>query len=132
MDINYVQAHKGMENAHFALKDGGVMILLGECSEGFPKEIYLDYIRMGSAGKIHEELDKNFTIPGHTVFATFYKAEKFKVIWVSKLPKEIVKSMGITPADNFPEAYALAKKWLGDRRETYLMPCAYTTFPVLK
>ncbi len=132
MDINYVQAHKGMENAHFALKEGGVMILLGECSEGFPKEIYLDYIKLGSAEKIHEELDKNFTIPGHTVFATFWKSEKFKIVWVSKLPKDIVKKMNIAPADTFEDAYALARKWLGDKRGTYIMPCAYTTFPVMR
>lgn len=131
MDINYVQSHKAMENAHFALKEGGVMILLAESSEGFPSDVYEKYIRLGSAEKIHQELDKNFTIPGHTVFATFYKAERFKIVWVAKLPKDIVKSMKITPADSFEEAYALAKKWLGGKRETYIMPVAYTTFPVL-
>ncbi len=132
MDINYVQSHKAMENAHFALKDGGVMILLAESSEGFPSDIYLKYINLGSAQKIHEELDRNFTIPGHTVFATFYKSEKFRIIWVTKLPKDIVKSMKITPADTFGEAYALAKKWLKGKASTYIMPVAYTTFPVIK
>ena len=132
MDINYVQSHKAMENAHFALKEGGVMILLAESSEGFPSDIYLKYIELGSADKIHAELDRNFTIPGHTVFATFYKSEKFKIIWVTKLPKEVVKSMKITAAESFAEAYALAKKWLADKRKTYIMPVAYTTFPVLK
>ncbi|KPJ68569.1 hypothetical protein AMJ44_06370 [candidate division WOR-1 bacterium DG_54_3] len=132
MDINYVQSHKAMENAHFALKEGGVMILLAESSEGFPSDIYLKYIQLGSADKIHAELNRNFTIPGHTVFATFYKSEKFKIIWVTKLPKEIVKSMKITPAESYEEAYALAKKWLAGKRRTYIMPVAYTTFPVLK
>ncbi|MFH1683842.1 MAG: nickel-dependent lactate racemase [Candidatus Margulisiibacteriota bacterium] len=131
MDINYVQSHKSMENAHFALKDGGVMILLAESSEGFPSDVYEKYIKIGSGEKIHQELDRTFTIPGHTVFATFYKAEKFKIIWVSKLPKEVVRSMKITPADTFDEAYALSKKWLGNSRKTYIMPVAYTTFPVL-
>jgi len=132
MDINYVQSHKGMENAHFALKDGGVMILLAESAEGFPSDVYEKYIKLGSGQKIHENLDQTFTIPGHTVFATFYKAEKFKVIWVSKLPKDVVESMRITPADTFEEAYDLANKWLGDQRKTYIIPVAYTTFPVLK
>ncbi len=132
MDVNYVQSHKAMENAHFALREGGVMILLAESSEGFPSEIYEKYIRLGSGKKIHEELDRNFTIPGHTVFATFYKAEKFRIIWVSRLPKEIVEAMKITPADSFEEAYALAKEQLGNKRRTYILPAAYTTFPVMK
>ena len=131
MDINYVQAHKGMENAHFALKEGGVMILLGECGEGFPSETYLKYINLGTGEKIHQELNKHFVIPGHTVFATFWKAEKYKIIWVSKLPKDIVKSMKITPADSFEQAYQLAKPLLPENPVTYVMPCAYTTFPVV-
>jgi nickel-dependent lactate racemase len=121
-----------MENAHFALKEGGVMILLAESSEGFPKDIYLDYIKMGSAAKIHQALDKEFTIPGHTVFATFWKSQRYRIIWVSKLPKDMVRQMRITPADSFAEAYGLARQWLRDKASTYIMPSAYTTFPVLK
>ncbi|MFH1826354.1 MAG: nickel-dependent lactate racemase [bacterium] len=130
-DINYVQAHKGMENAHFALKEGGVMILLGECSEGFPKQIYLDYIKLGSAQKIHEELTRKFTIPGHTVYATFWKAERYKIIWVSKLPEDTVRSIGITPASSFAQAYELTLPWLPKNPKTCVMPVAYTTFPVI-
>jgi len=132
MDLNYVQSHKAMENASFALKEGGVMILLAEAAEGFPSDVYLKYINMGSAQAIHAELERNFTIPGHTVYATFYKAEKFKIIWVSKMPKEIVKKMKITPADSFEEAYALAQKWFPGNPSTYIIPLAYTTFPVLE
>ncbi|NQT29358.1 MAG: nickel-dependent lactate racemase [Candidatus Saganbacteria bacterium] len=131
MDINYVQSHKAMENAHFALKDGGVMILLAEASEGFPSEMYEKYIKFGSGEAIHKELDQRFTIPGHTVFATFWKSEKYKIIWVTKLPKDIVKSMKITPADSFAEAYSIAEKWLPANPKTYVMPVAYTTFPVV-
>jgi len=130
MDLNYVQSHKAMENASFALKEGGVMILLAEAAEGFPSEVYLKYINLGSAKSIHDELERNFTIPGHTVYATFCKSEKFKIIWVTKLPKEIVKKMKIIPADNFEEAYDLAHKWLPAQPPTYIMPLAYTTFPV--
>lgn len=35
MDINYIQSHKAMENAHFALEEGGVMILLAESTYRF-------------------------------------------------------------------------------------------------
>jgi nickel-dependent lactate racemase len=129
MDLNFVQSHKAMENAHFALKEGGVMILLAESSEGFPSDIYMKYIEIGSAEKIHAELIRNFTIPGHTVYAAFQKAEEFKIIWVSRLPKEVVRKMGITPADSFEEARALAQKWLSPEPPTYIMPLAYTTFP---
>jgi len=132
MDINFVQSHKAMENARYALRDGGVMILLAEASEGFPSDIYLKYIEMGSSGRIHTELNKKFTVAGHTVYSAFSKAEKFKIIWVSKLPKAVVERMGIVPADSFEEAYALTKKELSSDPATYIMPLAYTTFPVVE
>lgn len=130
-DLNFVQSHKAMENARYALKDGGVMILLAESAEGFPSDVYLKYVEMGSAKKIHAALEENFTVPGHTVYAAFQKAERFKIIWVSKLPKAIVEKMGIIPADSFDEAYTIARGHLGDHRRTFIMPLAYTTFPVL-
>lgn len=126
MDLNFVQSHKAMENARYALKDGGVMILLAESAEGFPSDTYLEYIEMGSTERIHAALEKNFTVAGHTVYAAFQKAERFKIIWVSKLPKAIVEKMGIVPADSFDEAYTIARGY-----RAYIMPLAYTTFPVL-
>lgn len=130
MDLNFVQSHKAMENASFALKEGGVMILLAEAAEGFPSDEYLKYINLGSAKSIRDELERNFTIPGHTIYATFCKSEKFKIIWISKLPKETLKKMKIFPADSFDEALTLAHKWLPDQPPTYIFPLAYTTFPV--
>ena len=128
-DLNFVQSHKGMENASYALKDGGVMILIAESSEGIPSDAYMPWIEMGSSEAIEEGLRKNFTIPGHTVYSAVHKAEKFKIIWVSKMDKNIVKKMGMTPADSVPEALSKAYEILGDNRSTYVMPLAYTTLP---
>ena len=127
-DLNFVQTHKAMEMASYALNDGGTMILMGESSEGFPSGEYMKYVNLGSTHAIEEELKRSFTIPGHTISAAFEKAERFKIIWVSKLDKATVKKFGITPADNLAEAMNLA----GDIGPAYIMPNAYNTFPVLE
>lgn len=126
-DLNFVQSHKAMENASYVLEEGGIMLLLGESSEGFPSGEYLKYINLGSAGAIEEELNRNFTIAGHTILSAFRKAEKFKIIWLSKLDREVIRKIGIVPADNLAEAMNLA----GETGPAYIMPDAYNTFPVI-
>jgi hypothetical protein len=115
-----------MENASYVLEEGGTMVLLGESSEGFPSGEYMKYIELGSAKAIEEELERKFTIPGHTILSAFKKAEKFKIIWVSKLDQTTIRKMGIIPADNMAVALNLA----GDTGPAYIMPDAYNTFPV--
>jgi nickel-dependent lactate racemase len=125
-DLNFVQSHKAMENASRVLEEGGTMILLGESSEGFPSGEYMKYVNMGSAAAIEDELHRNFTIPGHTILSAFKKAERFKIIWTSRLDREVIRKIGIVPADNLAEAMNLA----GEAGPAYIMPDAYNTFPV--
>jgi len=126
-DLNFVQSHKAMEMASYVLEDGGTLVLLGESSEGFPSGEYMKYVNMGSAKAIEEELQRKFTIPGHTILSAFKKAERFKIIWVSKLDRDTIEKFGIIPADNLAEALNLA----GDAGPAYVMPDAYNTFPVM-
>ena len=126
-DLNFVQTHKAMEMASYALEEGGTMILLGESSEGFPSGECMKYVNLGSAKAIEEELKRNFTIAGHTILSAFEKAERFKIIWVSKLNRATVQKFGITPADNLAEAMNLA----GEMEQAYIMPNAYNTFPIV-
>lgn len=126
-DLNFVQSHKAMENASYVLEEGGTMVLMGESSEGFPSGEYMKYVNLGSAKAIEDELHRNFTIPGHTILSAFKKAERFKIIWMSKLDRDVIRKFGIIPADNLAEAMDLA----GELEPAYIMPDAYNTFPVI-
>jgi len=125
-DLNFVQTHKAMENASYVLEEGGTMVLLGESSEGFPSGEYMKYVELGSAKAIEDELNRNFTIAGHTILSAFKKAEKYKIIWLSKLDRGVIRKIGIIPADNLAEAMNLA----GESGPAYIMQDAYNTFPV--
>ena len=125
-DLNFVQSHKAMENASYVLEDGGTMVLMGESREGFPSGEYMKYVNLGSAKAIEEELLRTFSIPGHTILSAFKKAERFKIILVSKLNKDAVSKFGIIPAKDMAEAMNLA----GDVGPAYVIPDAYNVFPV--
>ena len=44
-DINLIQAHKSMEYGCQALKDGGVMILLAQCRDGYGNATFFNWFR---------------------------------------------------------------------------------------
>ncbi len=124
-DMSFVQSHKAMENASYALNAGGTMILAAESTDGDPTEEYMRWIELGSSERIEEELRKNFTIPGHTVYSAVHKAERFRIIWITRMSKEIVRKMKMTPADGMDEAL----KFAGKLGPAYIMPDAYMTLP---
>jgi len=131
-DINFVQSHKAMDNAAYALKEGGTMILVAEAAEGFPSPVYEEWVNLGSLEAIEEGLRNNFSIPGHTVYAAMEKAKRFNIIWVSMLNPKVVEKMGIIPASSIDEALTFAQNNLGDNWEAYVMLDGYVTFPNLQ
>lgn len=128
-DINFVQSHKAMDNAAYALKEGGTMVLVAEAAEGFSSPVYEQWIDLKTLDRIEQELRRDFSIPGHTVYAAMEKAEKFDIIWVSKQDPEKVKKMGITPTNSVEEALTLVQKKFNNRWKAYLIPDGYVTLP---
>lgn len=130
-DINFVQAHKAMDNAAFALREGSVMIVLAECSEGFPSPEYLKWFALGSSKTIQAKLQEKYSVSGQTVCAALEKAERLNIILVSKLNPEDVKKMKMTPAASLEEALALARETLGPDFTAFALPDGSTTLPQL-
>jgi nickel-dependent lactate racemase len=128
-DINFVQAHKGMEHASYVLKPGGVLFFLGECLEGYPSPAYEKYINLGSAEEIEKSLAKEFYVSGHTVYSAFQKANKFKIIWLTKLSPQSLAPMGIEAVSTVEEGWEKVKDILGDSFKSYIIPNASSAFP---
>lgn len=129
-DLNFIQSHKAMDSAAKVLKPGGVIILLARSKEGFSKNEYSQWLPLGSAKRIKQELIKTcFSIPGHTVYATFKKAEKFKIIWITEQDHQEVKKMGIIPSSSYEEAWGIALNYLPKDFTYYVIPDAYSTLP---
>jgi nickel-dependent lactate racemase len=122
-DMNFIQAHKTMDMASGALKDGGVMILLAECSQGFGNPTFLKWFNANTPALFEENLRKNYEINGQTAYATFIKAHKHHIILISKLKKEDVLTASMTPADTLEEAFEKAYQILGKKNpHTYVLP----------
>ena len=99
-DVNFIQAHKTIENASYALKDKGKMLVLAECNEGIGSDIFLDFLQHRTPEKMEAELRKKFMVSGHTALCTLIKAKRFDIYLYSKLKGSLVRSLRFTPVDD--------------------------------
>lgn len=129
-DINLIQAHKSMEYAAQALRDGGVMILLAECRDGFGNGTFFNWFRHKSLDVFETALRAQYEINGQTAYSLLQKALRFRIILVSLFPPQQVEEMGMIPARTLDEALALADGMLPAGWRCYLMPEAGSVLPV--
>lgn len=131
MDLTFYQAFQSYANAQAALKPGGVLIMVGECSEGVGGYDFEKWFDLGSAEAIEEELRREFTVPGFVVYRAALLARRVRrLILVSGLPPETVRRIGITPHSNIADA--LREAWsLIPEGKVILMPHASQTIPAL-
>ena len=131
-DLNFIQSHKTMDMASAALKDGGVMILLAECSQGFGNPGFLKWFNADTPEQFEDNLRKGYEINGQTAYATFIKARKHHIILISRLKKDEVLTTSMTPADNLEEALEKAYRTLGTKNPlTYVFPEGSSYLPYL-
>ena len=131
-DLNFIQAHKTMDMASAALKDGGVMILLAECSQGFGNPGFLKWFNADTPEQFEDTLRKSYEINGQTAYATYIKARKHHIILISRLKKDEVLTVSMTPAENIEEALGKAYRTLGTKNPlTYVLPEGSSYLPNL-
>lgn len=129
-DINLIQAHKSMEYAAHALKDGGVMILLAECRDGFGNGTFFNWFRHKRLEEFEAALRAQYEINGQTAYSLLQKAQRFRIILVSQFPAQQVEEMGLIPAQTLDEAMGIAIGMLPAEWRCYLMPEAGSVLPV--
>jgi len=129
-DINLIQAHKSMEYASQAIKDGGVMILLAECRDGFGNSSFFSWFQHRSLHEFEAALRAGYEINGQTAYSLLQKAQRFQIILVSQFTPQQVEQMGMIAVQSLDEAMDLAATLLPKEWRCYLMPEAGSVLPV--
>lgn len=129
-DINLIQAHKSMEYGSQALKDGGVMILLAECRDGYGNATFFNWFRFQDLLSFESRLRSGYEINGQTAYSLLQKALRFRIILVSALPPEEVRTMRMIPAATLDQGLKLAEGMLPEDFRAYVIPDGGTVLPV--
>ncbi len=132
-DTQLYQAIKALDNASYAVQEGGVVILVSECSEGIGSQPFQEFFRHGEVEEMNAKLHTDFTMPGYISLKTASICRRTPVILISSLADDLVKDVKMIPAHSPSEALQLAGQLLGHQPESvYIMPHGGSTFPIVK
>jgi len=122
-DINLYQAQKTLDNVAGAVRDGGVVILVAQCAEGFGQKTFEEWMTgMGRPQVLIDRIQREFVLGGHKAAAVAGLLARAEVYLVSAFPDEVVKSMCMTPFATVDEALAAALTRVGGGARCLVVP----------
>ncbi len=131
-DVNLYQTQKALDNAKYAVKDGGTIILIGACPEGFGSAKFEEWLTGSeSAHAMVERIGRNFELGGHKAAAIGMVLDRANIDLVSEMDPELVKSIFLTPRASAEEALEAALQKYGPEASVIAMPFGGATLPVL-
>ena len=131
-DINFIQAHKALDYATYAVKPGGTLILLAACPDGFGNPTFFDWFQYQDLERFETALRERYEINGQTAYATLSKARTWRIILVSGFTAEQTARMGMEKAASLDAALDSARRRLPENPETVIIPAGGSVLPVLK
>ncbi len=133
-DINLYQAQKGLENAQYAVKPGGKIILVAECSEGFGEDVFEEWICSSeyTPEGLVRRIKENFTLGGHKAAAIAKIMCRNEIYLVSSLSRSITERCHFTYADSIEQALDRIRHTEPEYKRITFMKLANSTIPKYK
>lgn len=121
-DLNLIQAHKAFEAAFPAVREDGVVILVAECRDGGGHPDFLAAFRHPTEAEHVRALQRDFRVYGQTALAWRRKASRRRLILVSGLDADTVRTLGAEPAADLREALELAGRTVERGTRGWVLP----------
>ena len=129
-DIDLYQSQKALDNAKYAVRDGGIIILVSACRDGVGPPNFLNLL--GSASTPKEALEKI----AHGYKLGYHKAAKMaeiglkcRMFAVTRLDPEVTRKAHMTPVPTIQEAVDMAIRELGPKSKVTFIMDAVITVP---
>ena len=119
-DIDIFQSHKALEHAKNAVRDGGSIILVAECGEGYGNRVYEEWLEFNKE-EVIERFKSGFVMGGHKAALIAALAKRVDLYLVSSLPDELVRKAYFIPAA-LQEALEMAFRKHGGDAKLIVMP----------
>ncbi len=132
-DIDLYQSQKALDNAKYAVRDGGVIILVSACRDGVGPPNFLNLL--GSAGSPKEALDsiaKEYKLGYHKAAKMAEIGLKCKMMALTRLPPEVARKAHLTPVSSLQEAIDTAIRELGESSKVTFIMDAVITVPRIR
>jgi lactate racemase len=132
-DINLYQTGKTMDNAGYAMRTGGVAIILSECSQVRDPETFFKWFAYPSNRELDAALREGFHLDGWVALKQRECNTKGLFILVTRPENaEALKPTGFTVCAGIEEALSIAYRKCGTQTPRItVMPRASLTLPIL-
>lgn len=130
-DINFIQAQKALDYGCRAVKEGGMIIFLAACRDGFGYPTFFDWFRYQDLDEFEAALRANYQINGQTAHAVLARARRFRILLISEFSKEQTAAMGMEKAVDLQTALAQVRPILPSDFSTVIIPDGGTILPVI-
>ncbi len=131
-DLNLYQTQKALDNAKHAVRQGGVIILIGSCKEGLGERTFEEWMTTApTADSLIERIGRDFKLGGHKAAAIAMVLQKAEVDLVSELDDDFVRSIFLTPQPSAQVALDRALEKLGPDATILAMPYGGSTLPTI-
>ncbi|MGQ9598317.1 MAG: nickel-dependent lactate racemase [Anaerolineae bacterium] len=131
-DVNLYQAQKALDNAAYAVKEGGIVILIAECREGTGNQTFEKWMTTAtSPDELLGRIQQKFVLGGHKAAAIASVLKRARVYLVSALPEELVRRCGLVPFSDPDRAVRAALGELGLDARILVLPEGSSILPSL-
>ena len=129
-DINLYQTQKALDNAKYAVKKGGTIILIGSCKEGLGEKVFEEWMTEAACPQeMVERIGRDFQLGGHKAAAIGMVLENADILLVSELEPDLVQNIFLKPYSNAQQAFrdSLAKH--GPNANVWVIPYGGSVLP---
>ncbi len=132
-DIDLYQAYKGLDAALNVVNDGGVVVLVAECSEGHGNKVFYDWMtNFKSAYDMKKEIRRHFVLGAHKAYYMMKALERVRIILVSTMPDYYAsKVFHLKTAKTANVAMNMAYRMINKKAKILVMPHGSTTLPII-
>ena len=132
-DISLYQSQKTLDNARYAVKKGGVVVILAECPDIAEPSEYFKGFTYPDVYEQEKALRENYDLPGWVALRHSECCRDNQVILLTRPGNEdYARTAKLHPVFSMEEALKLAYEKSGlDRPRITVMPFGANTFPLL-
>jgi len=117
-DLNMIQAHKTLDAAARICNDGGTIILLAECADGFGRRDFPAWFEFEDSERLARKLCANYQVSGQTAWNLLRIAEKFDVKVLTSLDANQTELMRLRKIDSIEEIQQITS----EKSSGYILP----------
>ncbi|HEX8959654.1 MAG TPA: nickel-dependent lactate racemase [Solirubrobacterales bacterium] len=132
-DINLYQAQKAIDNARWAVREGGILLLAAECREGLGEDTFAAWMESaGSPDDLIARLRAGFVLGGHKAAALAMAMKHADVYLYSAFAPDYARRLFFHPVPSLQAGLDSCLQRLGPGARVLVIPNAGSVLPKLR